>query len=58
MPGKFTALLSDLLRYAKYAIKAANRVSKEIYSHSRESLVFGLGQGSTVSAIGWGERYP
>ena len=51
MPAKFTTLLGDLLRYAKYAIKTANRVSKETYSHSTESPVFGSGQGSIVSAI-------
>ena len=55
MPAESTRRLGDLLRYAKYAIKAANRVSKETYSHSIESLVFGTGQGSTVSATGWGK---
>ena len=55
MPAKFTALLGDLLRYAKYAIKTANGVSKDTYSHSTESPVFGSGQGSTVSATGWGK---
>ena len=37
------------------AIKTANSVSKETYSHSTESPVFGSGQGSTVSATGWGK---
>ena len=55
MPAEFTGLLGDLLRYAKYAIKTANRVSKETYCHSTESPVFGLGQGSTVLATGWGK---
>ena len=55
MPAEFTGLLGYLLRYAKYAIKTANGVSKETYSHSTESPVFGLGQGSTVSATGWGK---
>ena len=36
MPAKFTGLLEDLFRYAKYAIKTANGVSKETYSHSTE----------------------
>ena len=53
MPAEFTGLLGDLLRYAKYAIKTANRVSRDTYSHSLDSLVFGSGQGSTVSATGW-----
>ena len=52
MPAHFTTLLGDLLRYAKYAIKTANGMSKEIYSHSTDSPVFGSGQGSTVSATG------
>ena len=47
--------MGDLLRYAKYAIKTANRVSEDTYSHSSDSPVFGLGQGSTVSATGWGK---
>ena len=55
MPAEFTGLLGDLLRYAKNAIKTANGVSKETYSHSTESPVFGSGQGSTVSATGWGK---
>ena len=53
MPVEFTGLLGDLLRYVKYAIKTANGVSKEKYSHSTESPAFGSGQGSTVSATGW-----
>ena len=55
MPTKFTALLDDLLWYAKYTINTANGVSKETYSHSTGSPVFGSGQGSTVSATGWGK---
>ena len=55
MPAKFTALLGDFLRYAKYAIKTANGISKDTYSHSPESPVYGLGQGSTASATGWGK---
>ena len=55
MPAEFTGLLGDLLWYAKYAIKTANGVSKETYSYSIESPVFGSGQGSTVSATGWGK---
>ena len=55
MPAKYTALLGDSLQYVKYTIKTANGVSKETYSHSPESPVFGSGQGSTVSATGWGE---
>ena len=55
MPAEFTGLLGDLLRYAKYAIKTANGVSNDTYSHSSESPVFGSGQGSTVSATGWGK---
>ena len=55
MPPEFTGLLGDLLRYAKYAIKTANGVSEDTYSHSSESPVFGSGQGSTVSATGWGK---
>ena len=55
MPAEFTGLLGDLLRYVKYAIKTANGVSKEMYSHSTESLVFGSGQGSTVSSTGLGK---
>ena len=53
MPVEFTGLLGDLPRYAKYAIKTANGVSKDTYNHSSASPVFGLGQGSTVSATGW-----
>ena len=53
MPAHFTALLGNVLQYANYAIKTANGVSKETYSHSTESPVFGSGQGSTVSATGW-----
>ena len=48
--ARFTALLGDLLLYTKYTIKIANGVSKETYSHSTESPVFGSGQGSIVSA--------
>ena len=55
IPAEFKGLLGDLLRYAKYAIKTANRVSKETYSHSTDSLVFGSGQNSIVSATGWGK---
>ena len=55
MPAEFTGLLGDLLRYAKYAIKTGNGVSKDTYSHSSELPVFGSGQGSTVSATGWGK---
>ena len=55
MPAEFTGLLGDLLRYANYAITPADGVSKETYSHSTESPVFGSGQGSTVSATGWGK---
>ena len=55
MPAEFTGLLVDLLRYVNYAIKTANGVSAGTYSHSSESPVFGSGQGSTVSATGWGE---
>ena len=55
MPAEFTGLLGDLLRYAKYAIKTANGVSDDTYSHSSESPVFGSGQGSTVLATGWGK---
>ena len=52
MSPEFTALLGDLLRYVKYAIKTANSVSKETYSHSKESSVYVSGQGSTASATG------
>ena len=55
MPAEFTGLLGDLLRYAKYAIKTANGVSEDTYNHSTDSPVFGSGQGSTVSATGWGK---
>ena len=55
MPTEFTGLLGDLLRYAKYAMKTANGVSKDTYSHSSASPVFGSDQGSTVSATGWGK---
>ena len=55
MPAEFTGLLGDLLRYAKYAIKTANGVSDDTYSHTSASPVFGSGQGSTVSATGWGK---
>ena len=55
IPAEFKGLLGDLLRYAKYAIKTANRVSKEIYSHSTDLPVFGSGQGSTILATGWGK---
>ena len=55
MPPEFTALLSDLLRYARYAIKTANSVSNETYSHSKNSPDYGSGQGSTASATDWGK---
>ena len=55
MSAQSTALLGDLLQYAKYTIKTANGVPKKKYSHSTESPVFGSGQGSTVSATGWEE---
>ena len=55
MPVKCTALIRNLLQYAKYAIKTANGASKETYSHSTQLPVFGSGQGSTVSATGWGK---
>ena len=43
MPAKFTALLGDLLRYAKCAIKTANGISNETYSHSVDSPVYRSG---------------
>ena len=55
IPAEFTGLIGDLLRYAKYAIKTANGVSKETCSHSTESPVFKSRQDSTVSATGWGK---
>ena len=55
MPVKFTAVLGDLLRYAKYAFKTANGISKDTYSHSPEFPIYGSGQGSTASATGWGK---
>ena len=55
MPAHFTVLLGDLLRYAKYAIKKANRVYKETYNHSTDTPVFASGQGSTVPATWWGK---
>ena len=53
MKAEFTALLGDLLGYAKHSITIANGASKKTYSHSTELPVFGSGQGSTVSATGW-----
>ena len=58
MPPEFTALLGDLLWYAKYSIKTANGISKETYSHSDDSLVYGSGQGSTSLATGWEKLSP
>ena len=55
MPPEFTGLLGDLLRYAKFAIKTANGVSGDTYSYLSDPPVFGSGQGSTVSAAGWGK---
>ena len=55
IPAEFTGLLGDLLRYNNYAIKTANDVSDDTYSHSSESPVFGSGQSSIVSATGWGK---
>ena len=55
MPAKFTALLGDLLCYAKYAIKTANGISKDTYSHSSDSPVYSTRQGSTASTTGWGK---
>ena len=55
MPPEFTGLLGDLLLYARYAIKTANGVSEDMYSHSSESPVFGSGQENTVSTTGWGK---
>ena len=55
MLADFTALIGNLLQYAKYTIKTVNRVSRETYSYSKESPVFGSGQSSTVSATGWGK---
>ena len=55
IPPEFTALLGNLLRYAKYAIKTANGISTKAYSHSENSLVFGSGQGSTASATELGK---
>ena len=46
--------LGNLLRYAKYAIKTANRIYRETYSHSKISPVYGSGLGSTTSATVWG----
>lgn len=50
---EFIALLGDLFRYTKYAIKTANGISDDTYSHSINSLVYWSGQGSTPSATGW-----
>lgn len=54
MPKEFPALLGDLLRYAKHAIKIANKISNETNKQSSDSLVYGPGQGSAASATGWG----
>jgi hypothetical protein len=55
MPKKLTTILGNLLEAAKYAIKKGIGISKETYQHSAESPAFGSGQGSGVSAQGWGE---
>lgn len=53
MPPEFTALIGDLHCYTKHAIKTADGVSIDTYSHLNDSPVYRLGQESIVSVTGW-----
>ncbi|OEU18182.1 hypothetical protein FRACYDRAFT_236453 [Fragilariopsis cylindrus CCMP1102] len=55
MPKKLTTIIGALLEIARYAIKTGIGISKETYHHSDDSPAFGSGQGSGVSAQGWGK---
>jgi hypothetical protein len=50
-----TTILGELLIVARYAVKTGIEISKETYHHLDQSPAFGSGQGSVVSAQGWGE---
>ena len=55
MPKKFTTILGELLEQAKYAIKTSRGISDATYRHSKDSPVFGGGQGSKLTATIWGK---
>ena len=58
MPKKFTTVLGELLKQAKYTIKTSRGISKLTYSHSEDSPVFGGGQGSELTATKWVKLVP
>ena len=49
LPSNIAKILGDFLQQAIYKIKTAMGVSDRSYSHTRESGVFGTGQGSVMS---------
>ena len=54
MPQDLASIMGDFLQYARYYVKTGIGVSTTSYSHSRDSPVFGTGQGSTASMYIWG----
>ena len=54
MPQELASIMGDFLQYARYYVKTGIGVSTTSYSHSKDSPVFGTGQGSTASMYIWG----
>ena len=54
LPIHMATIIGDFLKGAIYSIKTAVGISDQTYSHSKESSVFGTGQGSVQSMYAWG----
>jgi hypothetical protein len=54
IPNEVTRIQADMLENAVYHIKTLLGISSRYYSHSDDSRVDGMGQGSAASDIAWG----